>query len=252
MSCLAISNQVRTVAADGFLVVLDRASGTYFSLNGVGADVWSCLEQRRPADEIPRILAAKYEADPGQVEHDVETLLQQLIRQKLLTPTESIADSADSHDATETVDSSFGHWIDAWNAVPPEARRGPRPAAWFGTLRALGHVVSVGLAMRTGGMRALYDSLEQVPLRAPTADPARAWAWIDQSLTATSLYFKKAWCLQRSVAGTLFLRSHGVPAEVVIGVVPVPFAAHAWIEIGSTLVNDSPGYVSQFTEIDRL
>jgi hypothetical protein len=59
---------------------------------------------------------------------------------------------------------------------------------------------------------------------------------------ATTLYWKRVLCLQRSFCATRLLRAHGVPARLVIGYVPEPFFSHAWVEVAGTVVNDSPRY----------
>lgn len=61
-------------------------------------------------------------------------------------------------------------------------------------------------------------------------------------LLATCLYWKPVRCLQRSVVATRMLRRHGVPARLVIGYRQAPFFSHAWVEVGSRVVNDSPVY----------
>jgi hypothetical protein len=53
-------------------------------------------------------------------------------------------------------------------------------------------------------------------------------------------YPKKALCLQRSAVTTCILRSYGVPAHLVVGVRPMPFLAHAWVEAEGSVVNDFP------------
>ena len=61
-------------------------------------------------------------------------------------------------------------------------------------------------------------------------------------LMATCLYWKPVRCLQRAICTVRLLRSHGVAARLVIGYRPVPFSSHAWVEVGSRIVNDSPVY----------
>ena len=51
-------------------------------------------------------------------------------------------------------------------------------------------------------------------------------------------YPKRALCLQRSALTTCLLRSHGVPARMVIGAQKLPFKAHAWVEVGGRAVNE--------------
>jgi Transglutaminase-like superfamily len=65
---------------------------------------------------------------------------------------------------------------------------------------------------------------------------------------AAALYFKQALCLQRSAATACLLKKHGFPAEMVIGVQPLPFLAHAWVELDGRVVNDKP-YISEMYSV---
>lgn len=65
-------------------------------------------------------------------------------------------------------------------------------------------------------------------------------------------YFKRAWCLQRSVVTACLLRIQGVPAQLVIGCKKMPFIAHAWVEVNGTVVNDDHRVQSFYVPLDRL
>lgn len=52
-------------------------------------------------------------------------------------------------------------------------------------------------------------------------------------------YPKTIHCLQHSSVVTCLLRLHGIPATMIIGACQRPFYAHAWTEVGETVVNDS-------------
>lgn len=64
----------------------------------------------------------------------------------------------------------------------------------------------------------------------------------DALVLATCLYWKPVLCLQRSVCAVRLLRRYGLAAHLVIGYRPVPFVAHAWVEVDGRVVNDSPAY----------
>lgn len=64
----------------------------------------------------------------------------------------------------------------------------------------------------------------------------------DAVLLATCLYWKPVLCLQRSVCATRTLRAHGAAARLVVGYREVPFFSHAWVEVDSRVVIDSPVY----------
>ena len=74
----------------------------------------------------------------------------------------------------------------------------------------------------------------------------------DAVLLATCLYWKPVLCLQRSVCATRVLRSRGVAARLIIGYRPAPFFSHAWVEVGSRVVNDSPAYRSRLRVLHAL
>lgn len=61
-------------------------------------------------------------------------------------------------------------------------------------------------------------------------------------------YCKEVLCLQRSAATVWLLRSHGIPAHMVIGAQQLPFKAHAWVEVDGRVVNDKP-YMPQIYEV---
>ena len=69
---------------------------------------------------------------------------------------------------------------------------------------------------------------------------------------ALSLYWKRALCLQRSVATARLLRSCGLDATLVIGCRPEPFISHAWVEIDGRVVNDAPGYQKLLCVLERI
>lgn len=66
------------------------------------------------------------------------------------------------------------------------------------------------------------------------------------------LLFRKDSCLSRSLTIRRFLLYHRISAKLVIGVRLVPFTAHAWIQLGTIVVNDAVDHVRSFTPIMEL
>jgi len=64
-------------------------------------------------------------------------------------------------------------------------------------------------------------------------------------------YPKEVLCLHRAAATTCLLRNSGARAHLVIGVQPVPFRAHAWVEVSGHVVNDKAYIPDVFTVLDR-
>lgn len=75
------------------------------------------------------------------------------------------------------------------------------------------------------------------PPQRPTAPSCKDVC--DAFETACCLYWKRVWCLQRSVCLTRVLRARGIGARLVIGYRSRPFMAHAWVEAGGLVVSGS-------------
>lgn len=59
-------------------------------------------------------------------------------------------------------------------------------------------------------------------------------------------------CLERSVSLAWVCASHGYCAELIIGVSVPPFSAHAWVQLGDTVLNDTVEHVQQYKPIHRI
>lgn len=105
--------------------------------------------------------------------------------------------------------------------------------------------------MRSRGFEAMYETVRRETLNArnrPKVDDALLSSAID---TACVLYFKPVLCLQRSAALAVLLRRYGLYGELVIGVQPLPFQSHAWVEMDGRIVNDKPTVKRFFQVLDR-
>ncbi|MGV3518785.1 lasso peptide biosynthesis B2 protein [Luteitalea sp.] len=81
-------------------------------------------------------------------------------------------------------------------------------------------------------------------------DEARALATlVDRAAWSTE---PQSWCLTRSLALGLMLRLRGKPAQLIIGIRPLPLAGHAWIELGGVVVNDDERVKFVYKQIDAL
>lgn len=64
-------------------------------------------------------------------------------------------------------------------------------------------------------------------------------------------YPKHVLCLQRSFVLTYLLRHNGIPAHLVIGAQKAPFAAHAWVEVKSSAVNEETDVRAIYAVLDK-
>jgi Transglutaminase-like superfamily len=93
------------------------------------------------------------------------------------------------------------------------------------------------------------------PRRKPVHGPAgmETEAAISEALRAVApFYWKPIRCLQRAIVTARVMRSHGIPAEVVIGYRPSPFLSHAWVEVVGRAANDSRAYQAGLLVLERM
>jgi len=83
-------------------------------------------------------------------------------------------------------------------------------------------------------------------------DPEFEAAVCEALASIAPFYWKPVQCLQRSVVTARVLRSYGAEADVVIGYRLAPFLAHAWVEVGGRIVNDSPTFQSRLQVLERF
>jgi hypothetical protein len=107
-------------------------------------------------------------------------------------------------------------------------------------LKAYLRLIQFDFYLARRNFAALYHKVRKFPVREGTATPdavERICAAIDM---AAIWYWKPALCLQRSAATACLLKEYGVRAQMVIGAQPMPFKAHAWVEVDGRVVNDKP------------
>jgi hypothetical protein len=69
---------------DGEVIAIDLGRGSYYSLTGGAADIWSMLEAGASAEEL--VSAFDGGADPATVEREVRDLLERLETEALIQP----------------------------------------------------------------------------------------------------------------------------------------------------------------------
>lgn len=118
-------------------------------------------------------------------------------------------------------------------------------------LNAYLRLVYFDLCLARGNFGGLYNEVRGCPVAACTPYPDA----IEQICSAVDMaciwYWKEVLCLQRSATTVCLLKEHGVPAQMVFGVQQLPFAAHAWVEVGGRVVNDKPYISEMYRVLDR-
>ena len=71
---------------DGEVVIVNLKNGSYYSLDKVGADIWSLLERGDPVDRIVEGIAQKYEGAQSEIAGAVQKLVMELQKEELVVP----------------------------------------------------------------------------------------------------------------------------------------------------------------------
>ena len=69
---------------DGEAILIHLGTGTYYSLDGVGAEVWESLANGASSELVLDAGRERYDGDPGEIQRGLAGLLEELFREGLL------------------------------------------------------------------------------------------------------------------------------------------------------------------------
>jgi hypothetical protein len=84
MAAYSTNPQVIHETIDGETIIIDLVSGTYYSLQGAGADVWNALSAGEDGDGIRARVAAAYAGEDGEIATAVDAFLAELEAEGLI------------------------------------------------------------------------------------------------------------------------------------------------------------------------
>ena len=73
---------------DGEAIIINFATGVYYSIEGVGARMWSLLEAHHDVDAVAEAIALDYDVSVDDCRADAMRFTRQLIDEGLLRPTD--------------------------------------------------------------------------------------------------------------------------------------------------------------------
>ena len=83
-SVVVASSKLVSANLDGEVVILGFKSGSYYSLDHVGAFLWDLLQQSRKVSELRDAILSEYDIDREQCEQDLFHLLAELVDKGLV------------------------------------------------------------------------------------------------------------------------------------------------------------------------
>jgi hypothetical protein len=71
----------------GETIIINLASGTYYSLKHAGASIWTAIQQSASLGAIAAMVRSSYDVDGHDIELEISTLVQRLVEEDLVRPT---------------------------------------------------------------------------------------------------------------------------------------------------------------------
>jgi coenzyme PQQ synthesis protein D (PqqD) len=69
---------------DGETVIVDLSNGNYYSMDGIGTDVWTMIENKRSLEEMTESLSTFKNADRKRVAEDLHALIEEMLREEVI------------------------------------------------------------------------------------------------------------------------------------------------------------------------
>lgn len=104
------------------------------------------------------------------------------------------------------------------------------------------------LALRTQPFHKTVRWISDEPVRS-LRRPKSEQALLDEFFEARPWFPEKPICRLDAPALCLYLRRHGIPANLVFGVKLEPFAAHCWVQSDNRILNEPLELVARYSPI---
>jgi len=86
------ADEVAAKVIDDEAIIINLTTGVYYSIDTVGARIWSLLENHHDPSEIAAILAREYAVGEDECRGDVVALVEQLREENLILPSDAVPD----------------------------------------------------------------------------------------------------------------------------------------------------------------
>lgn len=245
-------SDVRAVLNDDGGVVIHLRTGSCFLLNKAGANIWRMLLDGKATKEIIEVVSDECDLPIGDAQEDIKAFVQKLQDAQLLSrhstqtkrcekPLSGLCRKDKGSPAVEAGPTLF---------EKSDSNAPYRSDRLFVAIALLGLFVA-DLTLALCGFRVLYNIVKHWRTSTETLAHDRVAQICFAVDRASTYYFKRSWCLQRSAVAACMLRASGIPAELVIGCRTMPFAAHAWVEVEGSVVGSKGNFRNLFSVLER-
>jgi hypothetical protein len=231
------------VAGEG--VLLDLAANRYVGLTALSSRFWAAISSGEAYEDLVRIAAHHVAASNVHPERVVQQQLDLWEKAGLFV--------RDGEPAADELPVPHLEFPCATDAILQEAVAKAR-LSLFRVVRQAWNSIWVRRSLRRRGLSGTIRAIQQLPARDSNGPPPSMLTAVLRAYWAARKPFAQGNpdCLSRSLALFRTLRQAGTDASICIGVRKCPFAAHAWVEAASLLLNDRPENVEQYFVIARF
>lgn len=226
-------------------VAMSIGAGRYLTLSGLAHHLWPHLVAGADGASLCGAIRADRGLQPSQaLERDVAALLSELERLRLI----HVEDAAPARNAEPDARHPRKAWI-AWRVLMRFPLR-DMP----GRVMCFAALYGIHVCLRLFGLRPVLKRVLS-PRRPSVADGSlREWlVRLATRIDEVAVWYPfDARCLERSLCLILLAGTRGVTADLRLGVLPVPFMAHAWVEHGGTPVNDTPEHLRMYVSMQPI
>jgi hypothetical protein len=96
------SEEVVAKVMDGEAIIINLATGVYYSLDHAGVAMWERMEAGWRLDEIAAAIAVRYEVSPEHARRDVQQLAAELLHEDIVAPLDAADAPGGADEATST------------------------------------------------------------------------------------------------------------------------------------------------------
>jgi hypothetical protein len=225
-------SRLQLLTSEDGCVLLDIEHDHILKLNSVAVEICKLLSAGQTESQIARELSRKYHMSEQRIAADVNAFVRRIADL-------GIARNSIFTDRTEQSGQSSPHPSFPWYGQT-SSESGPKPKMTM-VLSALVGLIVFDAILSLLSLKSLCLCVRSWPVKRPSfADPCVISRVCGAVARACVWYPKRTLCLQRSAVTTCLLRTYGISAQMMIGVRPMPFLAHAWVEADGSVINDWP------------
>jgi hypothetical protein len=96
--------EVASKVMDGEAILINLSSGTYYSMDKTASFIWSLISLQYDSEEIINKVSEIYNVNADKIKKDIEDLIENLINEKIIIPSDAAARSGDFTESPENAD----------------------------------------------------------------------------------------------------------------------------------------------------